>query len=1028
MHVGSGMKNFHLTFVAAALAGVVAGGLAPALAEPPDRCTPCAALVVSDLASLAGELAAGPELAAGAPLFVGTRVRLAAGEPSGLAAAVAAGATPWLVAEFETPPPLLDNLEALGRELDALAALARQSPEGTRVQISWPAGSEGGDSTDDPGGGAGADYAFLVKQASAAVLGAQPAARLVSKTIPAEPGAIQRLFAPGGSSGAGAAGAGAEIVGELAAYLDAVALAPPAPLAPLTATSPEKLTAAVTEILAHDPGAEIVLDALALPMPPEKLLVEAARYAHAGVSLVVFDGGSAAAPPIRSAALAGLRTLAREFAGDVSPAPGSEPSGGASAFAFVRGEDLSLRVVIETRAGAGDELELRFSDPRLREPARIDLATGETVTQWGTDRDRDSFTLRLADPGAVEVLALERMSAAELEGILGLVEEVTVADKRQMPVEEIVRRLQAFEDAQRRKLGTYRAVNTSHLRFQGGTANQSVEATFRGPYFVDEGGGFDWVWQEFLVNGVRWRRKTIPEIPLIQPEKAAALPVEITFTKEYRYELRGTETVDGRDCWVVDFAPVVAVTEGKSLYQGTVWVDREIYARVRTRTVQLGLEGEVVSSEETQFFSPLGADGLPGPWSPESYFLPLRLVGQQIWSILSGTTVVEREILLSDVALNPEDFDASRQAALDSEATIVRDTDDGLKYLVIDEETGERVVKAELDTKRRFLVGGVFYDENQDFPIPLGGINWFWFDWRGTGTQANVFFAGPLVNVAITDPDFLGSKWDLGVDAFALALRGTDNLFRDGIEAVEEEVETSNPNLDLKLGRPLGNFGKVEFQYQLGYRSFGRVDATAEEFVLPSNHANHTLSLTTRYNRKGYRFRARGNYHLRGEWELWGLPGNLEYEPDDDAYTTWSVGVGKVWHLPKFLKFGAELEFLDGSNLDRFSKFDFGSFSDVRVRGYQTGKVRAEEALAAHLSYGWNLGNVFRAELLADAAWATDEVSGLDRELLAGAGVAGTFVGPWSTVVNVDLGVAVAGPDDGFTANIFFLKLFKNKD
>ncbi|MDH4064301.1 MAG: hypothetical protein OEW19_07855, partial [Acidobacteriota bacterium] len=260
--------------------------------------------------------------------------------------------------------------------------------------------------------------------------------------------------------------------------------------------------------------------------------------------------------------------------------------------------------------------------------------------------------------------------------------------------------------------------------------------------------------------------------------------------------------------------------------------------------------------------------------------------------------------------------------------------------------------------------------------------------------------------------------------AFAFAIRGADTLFRDGSEATLEEVKTSNPNFDISLGRPLGNFAKVEFKYQLGHQSFRRGDKTAEEFVLPTNHLNHELGLIAKYNRKGYRLRLEGSYHRRGDWNFWGLPGNTEYEDDDDTYTTWRVALGKTWHLPKFLKFGAELEYLDGSNLDRFSKFDFGTFSSVRVRGYQIGKIRADDALAAHFNYGWNLGGALRLELLADGAWATEEISGLEHELLAGAGVAGTLVGPWSTLINVDLGFAVAGPDDGVTATIAVLKLF----
>ena len=39
--------------------------------------------------------------------------------------------------------------------------------------------------------------------------------------------------------------------------------------------------------------------------------------------------------------------------------------------------------------------------------------------------------------------------------------------------------------------------------------------------------------------------------------------------------------------------------------------------------------------------------------------------------------------------------------------------------------------------------------------------------------------------------------------------------------------------------------------------------------------------------------------------------------------------------------------------------------------------------------------------------------------------VAGTVIGPWQTIVRLDVGAAVAGPDDGFTVFVTFLKLYK---
>ena len=86
--------------------------------------------------------------------------------------------------------------------------------------------------------------------------------------------------------------------------------------------------------------------------------------------------------------------------------------------------------------------------------------------------------------------------------------------------------------------------------------------------------------------------------------------------------------------------------------------------------------------------------------------------------------------------------------------------------------------------------------------------------------------------------------------------------------------------------------------------------------------------------------------------------------------------------------------------------------------------IRAEEAYAAHAFFGFNMGELFQLKLLGDAAWVTDEATGLDQELLGGVGISGTVVGPWRTIINLEIGKAVAGPDDGFTAFIAFLKLF----
>ncbi len=989
-------------------------------------CQPCGGVRLGDpteAAAVLDTLTSAARFKPGSPLFVAWDVVLdGAPNPSAEPATAihAAGATPWLGLVFRTPSPLAANIQRLQTELSAAARIAADAPSGTYFQVTWRPdadvdGGEGGAPTVfDP-----AEYAFLLKQAAVAITGAKADARVATTPLPADADVLRQLYAQ-----------------EIAAYLEMITLAP---------ADLDTIAAVLPTLAELDPGRPIALDAgtaassndagtaassddagtAANPNEAGTVLATAARGAAAGIALTLFS-----APDAKSAPLAPLVLLAREFSGDISYDPTSSPAvaSGGEAWAFVRGEDLSLRVIAEAnpaspasnKPAGGREMKLSFPDGTLRKPIRYSYYARRVSAPSG-QLAGGGLTLTLADTAPIEVLALERPSVEEREGIS---EQLTVASEREIPVEEILRRLQAFEDAQNRRIDHYRAINSTALRFQLSGA-QSFEATLAGPYFVDESGAPDWVWRDLFVNGVRWRGKTIPEIPLVQPEKAATMPLSITFGKQYRYRLRDSEKLNGRDAWVVDFAPAEeAKGAAEKLYRGTVWVDKQLAARLKTRAIQLGLEGEVISNEETLLYSPIDAQGQAAAWSNESFILPLRIVAQQILSVVNTATVVERETTLTDVVINGPGFAEERVAANASDSTIVRDTQAGLRYLVKD-DTGTRVVKEGFDRDKLFLAGGVFYDDALDFPLPLAGINYFSLDFKGSKQQVNVFFGGALLITNLAQPRLFGSKWDAGVDAFAIALPLSDTIYRNEEEITGEEVEVLPSRVTFNLGRPLGNFWKASASYRLGYQNFGRTDNTDENFVAPSDHFLHTFDVDLRFARSGYRLDLSGSFNRRSEWERWGFVNNPDFDPDKDQFTRWGATVAKTWNLPKFRKFGAELGYFGGDDLDRFSKIDFGFFGSTRVHGYQSNRVRATEAEVAHLSYGIALGDVIRVDALADFAWATDKANGLDRELLSGVGLAGTFMGPWQTIVNLDVGFPVAGPDDGFVLYLVFLKLFK---
>jgi len=947
-------------------------------------CAPCGGVEVDDVFAALPTLGAGPRLDDEARLYVAYDLPLgSAVTPAAAHALAAQGLRPWVRFVFRTAAPLTGNLQSLQLELDAAAAVAASRPPSATFQIVWrPA--DGGTAP------SAAEVAFLIKRASVALTGADPDATVFVGPLPEDPDWLSDLYSQ-----------------DVAAYLDGVTLAPG-----------EGLSAAVDRLRELDPGKPIVLDGAPWPAPSRRVLSAAAAAKEAGCDVALFR---APADGPDAEGVAALRLLANEFHGDLALDPGTRPTGGAASWSFVRGDDLSLHVVAVPADGS-DELVLRFPDPQLKSPVALIGSPPEVVPIGGFRRTGGGVEVRLADPEPAVVLRLERASIAELEGVA---EEVTVETGRQMPVEEILRRLQAFEDSQNRRIRHWQAVNTTTLRFQAASGVQAVEATFEGDVFFRPGQPFDWAWQNFYFNGVRWTGKKIPEIPLVQPEKAAAMPLEILFTKEYRYSLRGNETVNGRDCWVVDFEPAVAVESGRTLFRGTVWVDRQTYARVQTRAIQLGLQGEVLSNEETISYRPVDASGAAVDWSGDAFVLPLRTTGQQILSVLNTATVVERQVDLSHLAINGDDFDSQREKVLASTATMVRDTDKGLRYLVADENApGERVVKEGYDTSKLFLLGGVFYDDSLDYPLPLAGVNYFDLNFHGGERQFNAFFGGVLGIVNYADPHLFGSKVDLGVDVFGLAIATSDQLYRDGLQSSGEEVKELPERIRFNLGFPIGSFVKVSTAYRLAYSKFSSTDATADDFVLPSDNLTHQLELGVQFARGGYRLNLQSAFAHRSKWEPWGAAGNTEFDLDAQDYTTWGATLAKNWYFPGFRKLGLEVGYLDGSHLDRFSKYQFGFFGDTRVHGYQIGKVRAEKAYLAHATYGFELGSLLRLDAVGDAAWATDKTSGLDNELLAGVGLAGTFQGPWETLVQIDLGTPVAGPDSGVVAYVVFLKLF----
>ena len=691
--------------------------------------------------------------------------------------------------------------------------------------------------------------------------------------------------------------------------------------------------------------------------------------------------------------------------------------------AFVRGEDL--RTVLIARGDAAAPSILSLPADRYTKPRRIDAGGEREITDTGRRGER----LLVGSPAVQEPYAVVVDYVEKTAGTVTK-ETLDIATERGITVEEIIRNHQSYDAFQESIQPRYVARNTTKLRFDIGGGAEALEAAIAGDYFSEPDGKADWVWSEFLINGVKWKYGKIPELPLIQPEKVTQLPLDIHLSNEYRYELVRPTDLLGYRVYEVRFEPPPNASADLPLYRGTVWIDAKTWARIRINMVQLNLTGEVLSNEERVDFVPFARD-TKAPLTavqvatadPRALiWLPAEVNAQQVISAAGRASVVQRSTIFENFRLDPPEFETLLAQVSASDARMVRETEAGLRYL--EKRDGQRVVKEGFDTAQLFAVGGVHHDDGLEYPVvPLGGIDYFNFNLFNKGIQTNVFFAGVVLAANATHPNVGGTRTNVGLDFFGIAVPTENAMYRAGIERPEEAIKSRPMGLFVRVGHPFAQFGKIDVSFGVSHQSYAAADDTAETFAVPSDTFTFTPGIELRYARRGWSLSASYDYNRRSEWEPWG---NLaEYDPEQKTFARFGASIGKSFYLPKFQRIGLDLNYIDGQRLDRFSKYELGFFGAQRVHGVQSGSVHAERAIIGHLSYGFVFSQQFRLEAFYDHALLDDATSGYRREPFQGVGIAGQTIGPYGTLLRLDIGKMIGrNAQDGFVANVVFLKLF----
>jgi len=753
-------------------------------------------------------------------------------------------------------------------------------------------------------------------------------------------------------------------------------------------------------------------------------LVDAASLVDLAARFSTVDAPVVAAPLADPSGAPLLDRLGALLSGDVSrdgrAATAKAQDGKALAvLRLAKGTDLGGVVLVtgadEAGAPARGPFVLELDAPSYTTAEVHDLATGRSRSFDLPKGRAPRLSLTTANgPLAIVLTAREKAPSEATRAA------TDVTATRGLTVEEILARHQAWRAGRDARWTRFTAVNRTSYRFRLEGFPTSFELTFEGPFFYERGKGFDWAWQTAYVNGVRWKGKKIPELPLLQPEKVSELPLELTFNEAYRYVLDGEDAVGGVPCWVVAFEP----SEGfraKAIYSGKVYIGKADFSLRRVVARQLNLTGEVQSVDETTDFAEVAApDGGP------ALLQPVTTRGQSILRTFSRTTTLERTTELLAVRLDPPDYAERKAAALAGDQVMVRDTDKGVRYLE-KKKGGERVVVEDAKTSRLFGLGGVFYDDSFDYPLPLLGLYYVDLDVAKRKKQLQGFFGGPILAGSYNDPNLFGTNLDLGVDVFGNFIRGDDTLWEDGEKVDATTVKARSLAANLNVGYPVTRHLKLTAQVGGTWRDYAGGEDADPSFRVPSDHFVTRLEGRVAWDLSGWNAVAKYSLNLRSKWEPWGYEGNSEWDEGKDRFRLFSLALTKTFELPKFQRIDSGLTYVRASNADRFSKYQFGFFGGTSLRGFRSGSLRAEEAVNAKVAYGIVAGKLVRLQLAYDHAVVRDEAAGLDWASFGGAGLSGQFPGPWSTLVQLEAGLPVVGRNrgqTGFVVYLVFLKAF----
>jgi hypothetical protein len=580
-------------------------------------------------------------------------------------------------------------------------------------------------------------------------------------------------------------------------------------------------------------------------------------------------------------------------------------------------------------------------------------------------------------------------------------EGVEVRGARTLTADEIVARHQAFARRQAALVTRTISSGTLALTFEAPGFPAPVSITSR-TIIYGSPGRTEIEQRSIRVNGMEFKGRGVPRLPILEPERAAAPPLTITLTDLYRYRRLGDADANGVRCHVVAFEPIDARA---SLFAGRAWISIDDFAIVRIAAVQTNLRGAIVSSEQVDDFRRV-TDGV---------WLLAKSDVRQIYEGATHRTPIHRLLTIETHEVDPPDFDTRVQAAYASSSVMLRDTPAGYRYLrrqATEAPAGTaqaRVVPevAKPSTRVRTLAAGVIIDPNISIPLPFAGLSYVDFDLFGTGTQLNAFFGGSYAQLAFSLPSVGGTRWQVAGRAFGIATSYNDRSFREGREIFDENLRQRPAHASIWTVRPISPRVTIRAGYEFDYTRLEESESTATIFVVPANQVVHGARISVEAQRDGWAGSVWWNPAHRAGWRTWGRTAE-DYSPRHGGFQRYGATISRTSALATGLLSRFEASVMAGRDLDRFSRYSFGTF-DNRLRGYPSALVRYDRGAVLRGTIAWTPGRFVRLDGFVDSAVVRDRGFGRAYRNYTGVGAAVEAPMPLGILGAIEWGYGIRG-------------------